>query len=80
MKPSFSRAINLTSDAKCAAIYARVLTEDQGKDFSIPTQIDACQKRADREGYTIAYQWVCRSYGLLSEHTGLDSQGGEGWR
>jgi site-specific DNA recombinase len=36
-----------------AAIYARVSTEDQGKGFSIPTQIEACQKLADREGYTV---------------------------
>jgi hypothetical protein len=31
-----------------AAIYARVSTEDRGKGFSIPTQIDACQKLTDR--------------------------------
>jgi site-specific DNA recombinase len=36
-----------------AAIYARVSTEDQGKDFSIPTQIEACHKLAEREGYTV---------------------------
>ena len=36
-----------------AAIYARVSTEDQGKGFSIPTQIEACQKLAEREGYTV---------------------------
>jgi site-specific DNA recombinase len=36
-----------------AAIYARVSTEDQGKGFSIPTQIEACQKMAEREGYTV---------------------------
>jgi site-specific DNA recombinase len=36
-----------------AAIYVRVSTEDQGKGFSIPTQIEACQKLAEREGYTV---------------------------
>ena len=36
-----------------AAIYARVSTEDQGKGFSIPTQIEACQKLAEREGYMV---------------------------
>jgi site-specific DNA recombinase len=43
-------------DAQCpllAAIYARVSTEDQGKGFSIPTQIEAGQKLADREGYSV---------------------------
>ena len=39
MKPSSSQAMNLTSDMKYAAVYARVLTEDQGKGFSIPTQV-----------------------------------------
>jgi Resolvase, N terminal domain len=36
-----------------AAIYARVSTEDLGKGFSIPTQIEACQKLAERESYTV---------------------------
>jgi DNA invertase Pin-like site-specific DNA recombinase len=36
-----------------AAIYARVSTEDQGKGFSIPTQIETGQKLAEREGYTV---------------------------
>jgi site-specific DNA recombinase len=40
-------------DLMYAAIYARVSTEDQGKGFSIPTQIEAGQKLADREGYTV---------------------------
>ena len=39
MKSSTSSVMNLTSDVKCAAIYARVSTEDQGKGFSIPTQV-----------------------------------------
>jgi site-specific DNA recombinase len=39
------------SPEKCAAIYARVSTEDQGKGYSIPTQIEACQRLAQQEGY-----------------------------
>ena len=35
------------------AIYARVSTEDQGKGFSIPTQIEGGQKLAANEGYTV---------------------------
>jgi hypothetical protein len=31
-----------------AAIYVRVSSGDQGKGFSIPTQIEACQKLAKR--------------------------------
>jgi site-specific DNA recombinase len=36
-----------------AAIYARVSTEDQGKGSSIPTQIEGCQKLAERDGYVV---------------------------
>src|SRR2546427_462007 len=42
-----------TDTSKIAAIYARVSTEDQGKGYSIPTQIEACQALAQREGYTV---------------------------
>jgi site-specific DNA recombinase len=44
---------NGADHARYAAIYVRVSTEDQGKGFSIPTQIEACHKLADREGYTV---------------------------
>src|SRR4030095_16148176 len=39
------------SSHRYAAIYARVSTEDQGKGYSIPTQIEACQRLAQQEGY-----------------------------
>jgi site-specific DNA recombinase len=44
---------NDADHARYAAIYARVSTEDQGKGFSIPTQIEACEKLAEREGYAV---------------------------
>jgi DNA invertase Pin-like site-specific DNA recombinase len=47
-----------------AAIYARVSTEDQGKGFSIPTQIEAGQKLADREGYTVPEAYVLVDEGI----------------
>ena len=47
-----------------AAIYARVSTEDQGKGFSIPTQIEACQKLAEREGYTVPEAYVLIDEGI----------------
>jgi DNA invertase Pin-like site-specific DNA recombinase len=49
-----------------AAIYARVSTEDQGKGFSIPTQLEACQKLADREGYTVIESHSSKPFGLGS--------------
>jgi site-specific DNA recombinase len=47
-----------------AAIYARVSTEDQGKGFSIPTQLEACRKLADRAGYTVPEAHVLVDEGL----------------
>ena len=47
-----------------AAIYARVSTEDQGKGFSIPTQIEACQKVAEHEGYTVPEAYILADAGI----------------
>jgi hypothetical protein len=57
MKSSFSPVMHLTSDIKYAALYARVSTEDQGKGFSIPTQIDACQRLAI-EALNVRVTWT----------------------
>jgi site-specific DNA recombinase len=64
MKPSFSQTMISPSDIACAAIYARVSTEDQGKGFSIPTQLDACRKLAEREGYMVSEDYVLIDEGL----------------
>src|SRR5262245_35306891 len=42
-----------TDTHNIAAIYARVSTDDQGKGYSIPTQIEACQRLAQQEGYSV---------------------------
>jgi site-specific DNA recombinase len=44
--------MSVRSPTRYAAIYARVSTEDRGKGYSVPTQVDACGKLAEREGYT----------------------------
>jgi site-specific DNA recombinase len=44
---------NGADHTRYAAIYARVSTEDQGKGFSIPTQLEACRKLAAHEGYAV---------------------------
>src|SRR2546426_1639907 len=64
MKSSFSPVMHLTGDVKYAAIYARVSTEDQGKGFSIPTQIEASQKLAARDGYSIPDGYVLTDEGI----------------
>jgi site-specific DNA recombinase len=45
---------------KYAAIYARVSTEDQGKGYSIPTQIEACQRLAQHEGYLVPQDYLIK--------------------
>jgi hypothetical protein len=47
-------AVLKAPDLMYAALYARVSTEDQGRGFSIPTQIEAGHKLAARETYTVA--------------------------
>jgi site-specific DNA recombinase len=41
-----------------AAHYARVSTEDQAHNYSISTQIEACQKLADELGYTVDQEHI----------------------
>jgi DNA invertase Pin-like site-specific DNA recombinase len=56
-----------------AAIYARVSTEDQGKGYSISTQIEACRALARREGYTVPESYVLTDdlSGTTMERPGL---------
>jgi site-specific DNA recombinase len=56
--------MTVTNSTRYAAIYARVSTEDQGKGFSIPTQIEGCQKLAEREGYTVPESHLLIDEGL----------------
>jgi len=49
---------------RVAAIYARVSTEDQVKGFSIPTQLEACRKLADHDGYTVPETHVLVDEGI----------------
>ena len=48
-------------------------TEDQGKGFSIPTQIEACQQLATREGYMVPESYVLLDEGISG--TTLDRPG-----
>ena len=41
-----------------AALYARVSTEDQVHNYSISTQIEACQRLADELGYTVGQEHI----------------------
>jgi site-specific DNA recombinase len=56
--------LNDNHEPKYATIYARVSTEDQGKGFSIPTQLEACQKLAEREGYTVPESHILVDEGI----------------
>ena len=55
-----------TNGQQQAAIYARVSTTDQAdKGYSLPTQIDACQRLAHQEGYTVP-----ESHLFVDDYTG----------
>src|SRR5215471_4989556 len=55
-----------TDPQKLAAIYARVSTADQAdKGYSLPTQLEACQAMALKEGYTVPDTHV-----LVDDYTG----------
>lgn len=41
------------ADNMYAVIYARVSSEDQGKGYSLPTQVEACLELAKKEGFTV---------------------------
>lgn len=57
---------NGTQPTRLAAIYARVSTADQAdKGYSLPTQIEACQAMAAREGYAVPENLV-----FVDDYTG----------
>jgi DNA invertase Pin-like site-specific DNA recombinase len=64
---------NGAAHTRYAAIYARVSTEDQGKGFSIPTQLEACRKLAAHEGYAVPESHVLIDEGISG--TTLDRLG-----
>lgn len=41
-----------------AAVYARVSSEEQGRGFSLPTQVEACLEMAKREGYVVPEGYI----------------------
>lgn len=54
----------LPDTPKLAAVYARVSSDDQAKNFSVPSQVDACMKLAQQEGYTVLTSHVFRDEGI----------------
>jgi site-specific DNA recombinase len=64
MSRNREHTMNPSAGTPYAAIYARVSTEDQGKGFSIPTQIEGCQKLAEREGYLVPGTYVLIDEGI----------------
>jgi site-specific DNA recombinase len=52
-----------TDTPQLAAIYVRVSTEDQGKGYSLPTQIEGCQRLAQQEGSHVPQSYVIKEEG-----------------
>lgn len=58
--------------SKRAALYARVSSEDQGKGYSLPTQLEACRKHAGDKGHVIIAEQQDDCSGTLLSRPGLD--------
>ncbi|MHB8630030.1 MAG: recombinase family protein [Aggregatilineales bacterium] len=55
-----------------AALYARVSTDEQGKGYSLPTQLVACDKYADDKGYSIVGEFSDDFTGTKLDRPELD--------
>jgi site-specific DNA recombinase len=68
--------------SKRAVIYARVSTDEQSKGYSLPTQLEACRKYAEEQGYTVVKEYADDYSGMsmdrpaLNELRSLLDQGG----
>jgi site-specific DNA recombinase len=58
--------------SKRAAVYARVSTDEQGRGYSLPTQLEACREYAERRGFTIAGEFTDEFTGTSLDRPGLD--------
>jgi site-specific DNA recombinase len=58
MKQVKEQSSNGGDHNRYAAIYARVSTEDQADGYSLPSQVDACQKLAAQHGYHVPDAYV----------------------
>jgi len=58
--------------SKRAVLYARVSTDEQGKGFSLPTQLEACREYAEEHGFTVAGKFADEFTGTSLDRPGLD--------
>jgi len=56
-----------------AALYARVSTEDQGKNYSLPTQLEACRRYAQEHGLEVVAEFTDEFTGASLDRPGLDA-------
>jgi site-specific DNA recombinase len=56
---------------KRAVLYARVSTEEQGKNYSLPTQLEACRRYAASNGLTVVSEFTDTHTGTELERPGL---------
>ncbi len=54
-----------------ALVYARVSTEEQGKGFSLPTQLEACRRYCAERGYLVTGEYTDDVSGTLLERPGF---------
>lgn len=57
--------------SKRAVIYTRVSTEEQGKGYSLSTQIESCHRYADEQGYVVVAEFTDMYSGTELDRPGL---------
>jgi len=63
---------NLHNSPRRAAIYARVSTEDQRSNYSLPTQTDHCRAYAAKQGYVVVAEFQEDFTGTALDRPELD--------
>ncbi len=56
-----------------AVIYTRVSTEDQGRGYSLQSQLEQCREYAKSHGYTVLAEYEDRFTGESLERAGLNN-------
>jgi site-specific DNA recombinase len=60
--------------SKNVAIYNRVSTQKQASEgYSLPTQLEACQKYAAERGYNVVAEFADVESGTMDSRPGLDA-------
>jgi site-specific DNA recombinase len=63
---------NKTANSKQAVIYTRVSTDEQGRGYSLTTQLEACRKYGTERGYSLMAEFSDEYTGASLDRPGLN--------